>query len=53
MFVTYFDLVGRISSLLSVVIIKLFYEETEQSITDSTLRGIVKNKENIIASKER
>ena len=35
------------------VILKLFYEETERSITDSTLRRIIKNQKNIIASKER
>jgi hypothetical protein len=33
-----------------VIIIKLFYEETQRSITDSTLRRIIKNEENIIAS---
>ena len=35
------------------VILKLFYEETERSITDSTLRRIIKNEKNIMASKER
>jgi hypothetical protein len=35
------------------VIIKAFYEETQRSITDSTLRRIIKNEKNIIASKER
>ena len=34
------------------VILKLFYEETERSITDSTLRRIVKYEKKII-SKER
>jgi hypothetical protein len=35
------------------VILKLFYEETERSITDSTLRRIIKKPKNIISSKER
>jgi hypothetical protein len=43
----------KIPKATGAVIIKLFYEETERSITDSTLRRIIKNEENIIASKER